>query len=91
MAIPDSINSKICRGQAVIAVRALDVAHMTWIAAEVESERALRAWFDTGTPQDADAYRAYREAVDREEVAANDLQRLSELTQPSQERLAQSE
>jgi hypothetical protein len=91
MAIPEPINRNISRGQAVIAVRALDVAHMTWVAAEVESEQALRAWLDADAPEDADAYRAYREAVDREEVAASDLRRLSELTQPSQERLAQSD
>lgn len=37
------------------------------------------------------AYLAYRAAVDREQAAAWDLQRLSELTQPYQERLARSE
>jgi hypothetical protein len=37
------------------------------------------------------AYLAYRAAVDREEAAARDLQRLCELTQPYQERLAQSD
>jgi hypothetical protein len=75
----------------VIAVRVLDDAYMTWVAAEVESEYALRAWFDAGAPQGAGAYVAYREAVDREEGAARDLQRLSELTQPCQELLARSE
>ena len=91
MAIPERIDSNISRGQAVIAGRALDVAHMAWVAAEVESEHALRAWWGTGAPQDADAYLAYRAAVDREETAAGDLQRLSEMTQRCQEQLAQSE
>jgi hypothetical protein len=90
MAIP-ARNRNTSRDLAVIAGRVLDDAHMTWVAAEVESEYALRAWFDTGAPQSAGAYRAYRAAVDREEAAARDLQRLSDLTQPCQERLAGSE
>jgi hypothetical protein len=89
MATPDRIRSDTSWGQAVIAIRARDVAHMAWIMAEVESEHALRAWFDTDAPQDAYAYRVYRAAVDREEAAARDLQRLSQLTQPAHQRLAQ--
>jgi hypothetical protein len=42
-------------------------------------------------PHAADSYLAYSAAVDREEAAARDLQRLSDLTQPCQDRLAQSE
>jgi hypothetical protein len=91
MGTPSRINRNTSRDLTVIAVRVLDDAHMTWVAAEVESEHALRAWFDTGAPHDADAYRAYRAALDREEAAARDLQRLSDLTQPCQDRLAQSE
>jgi hypothetical protein len=75
----------------VIAVRALDDAHMTWVAAEVESDHALRAWFDAGAPQRASAYLAYRASVDREEAAARDLERLCELTQACQEQLAQGD
>jgi hypothetical protein len=60
-------------------------------AAEVESEHALRGWFVADAPQGAGAYLAYRAAVDREEAAARDLQRVSELTQPYQERLARSQ
>jgi hypothetical protein len=88
MASPARINRNTSRDLAVIAVRVLDDAHMTWVAAEVESEHALRAWFDTGAPHDADAYLAYRTALDREEAAAHDLQRLCDLTQPYQARLA---
>ena len=91
MAIPARIKHDTSRDLTVIAVRVLDDAHMTWVAAEVESEYALRAWFDGGAPQGADAYLTYRAAVDREEAAARDLQRLSELTQPSQKRLAPSQ
>jgi hypothetical protein len=85
------INHNTSHDLGVIAVRVLDDAHMTWVAAEVDSEHALRAWFGAGTPEGAGAYFAYRAAVDREEAAARDLQRLSELTQPYQERLGRSE
>jgi hypothetical protein len=90
MAIPARINRNTSRALAVIAVRVLDDAHLTWVAAEVECEHALRAWFGADAPEGAGAYLAYRAAVDREEAAARDLQRLSELTQPCQERLARS-
>lgn len=88
MAIPSKITRSSSHDLAVIAVRVLDEAHMAWVAAEVDSQQALRAWYDAGRPQGAGAYLAYRAAVDREEAAARDLQRLSELTQPCQERLA---
>ncbi len=91
MAIPASINRNTSHDLAVIAVRVLDDAHMTWVAAAGESEHALRAWFDADAPQGADAYLAYRAAVDREEAAARDLRRLCELTQPCQEQLAPGE
>ena len=88
MAISAKINRNTSRDLAVIGVRLVDDAHMTWVAAEVDSEQALRAWFDAAAPQGPGAYAAYRAAVDREEAAARDLQRLSELTQPYEERLA---
>ena len=91
MAIPARINRNTSRDLAVIAARVLDDTHMTWVAAEVESAHALRAWFDAGAPQGAGTYLVYRAAVDREEAAARDLQRLSDLTQPCQEWLARSE
>ena len=91
MRIPAKIDHNTSHDLAVIAVRVLDDAHMTWVAAEVESEHALRAWFDADAPQGAGAYLAYRAAVDREEAAASDLQRLSELTQPCQLHLAHTQ
>ena len=91
MAVPARINRNTSHDLAVIAVRVLDDAHMTWVAAEVDSEYALRAWSDAHAPQAAGAYLAYRAAVDREEAAARDLQRLSELTRPCQKRLAPSQ
>ena len=65
---------------AVIGIRLLDDAHMAWFAAEVEAERALRAWWEGLGGQHGAAYHAYRAAVDREEAAARDLERLHELT-----------
>jgi hypothetical protein len=91
MPTPPRIDRNASRALDVIAVRALDDAHMTWVAAEVEVEHALRAWFGASAWQRADAYLAYRSAVDREETAARDLQRLNALTQCSQKRLARSE
>ena len=91
MAIPARINRDTSHDLAVIAVRVLDDPHMTWVAREVDSEHVLRTWFDAGVRQGAGAYHAYRAAVDREEAAARDLQRLYELTQPYQERLARSQ
>ena len=90
MAIPANTNRNTSSVLAVMAARVVDDAHMTWVAAEVESEDALRAWFDAGAPYGAGAYLAYRAAVDREEAAARDLQRLSELTERCRERLARS-
>jgi hypothetical protein len=88
---PTKISRNTSRGIAVIAVRVLDDAHMTWIAAEVESEYALHVWFKAAPLSRPAAYLAYRAAADREEAAACDLQRLSELTQPCQERLARTQ
>src|SRR4051794_6428644 len=45
MATSAKINRNTCHGLAVMGVRVLDDAHMTCVAAEVESEHALRAWF----------------------------------------------
>jgi hypothetical protein len=44
MATSAKINRNTSCALAVIAVRLLDDAHMTWVAAEVESKHALRAW-----------------------------------------------
>ena len=85
------INRSTSRDLAVIGVRLLDDAHMAWVAAEIESEHALHAWFKEARADRALAYLAYRAAVDREEAAARDLQRLCELTKPYQERLAHGE
>jgi hypothetical protein len=85
MAIPAKIDYDNSRALTVIAARAVNDAHLTWVAAEVESDHALRAWFGAVAPQRAGAYLAYRAAVDREEAAARDLLRMYALTQACHE------
>jgi hypothetical protein len=82
MATSARSNHNSSRGLAVLGDRLLGDAHLTWMAAEAESEHALRNWFDAPEPQTSGAYLAYRAALDREEAAARDLERLSELTPP---------
>ena len=82
MATSARINRSTTRELAVIGVRLLDDAHMTWVAAAVESEHALRAWWEGAAADRAGAYFSYCAAVDREEAAARDLERLCELTRP---------
>jgi hypothetical protein len=78
--IADSMDFDTGREIALIGIRLLDDAYIAWIAAESEAEQALRAWFEGVAGQRGAAYHAYRAAVDREEAAACDLQRLHELT-----------
>ena len=72
MAKPAKIRRSNHHDQAVIAVRVLDDAHMTWVAAELDSEHALRAWFDASPPQRAGActsHTAYRSTARRRQRA----------------------
>jgi hypothetical protein len=78
------------RDVAEIGIRLLDDAHMVWIAAEADSEHAFSAWSQGPAADRTKAYLAYRAALDREEAAALDLQRLSELAHPCRELLTQS-
>jgi len=64
---------------AEIGVRLLDDAYLAWFSAEAESEVALRAWLREADAGHTIAYSAYRAALDREEAAARDLERLSDL------------
>ena len=73
---------------AEVGVRLLDDAHRAWFIAEGECEEALLAWFEAPPARRADAYTVYCAALDREEAAADDLERLSELTEPCQHTLA---
>ena len=69
----------------VLTGSVLDDAYMNWVATEVESEHALRAWFEATAANRGAAYLAYQGAIDREEAAARDLHRLCELIQPQPE------
>jgi hypothetical protein len=72
MATSMRVNRNTSNELAVIGVRLLDDAHMTWVVAESEAGHALRAWCK-GAPSHRDAaYHAYRAAADREEAAARD-------------------
>ena len=74
-----------------IGVRLLDEAYMMWWAAESECEEALRGWSAGTSPVGAEAYWTYRAALDREEAAARDLQKLHEVAQSCCQRLAPPE
>ena len=63
-----------------IGIRLLDEAHVAWQRAELECDNALRAWHDGPPRASTDRYLAYRAALDHEQAAAHDLQRLWELT-----------
>jgi hypothetical protein len=67
---------------AEIGVRLCDDAYVVWCAAAAEAERALSDWFDATPGERVSRYLTYRAALDREEAAARDLQRLTELTGP---------
>jgi hypothetical protein len=61
---------------AEIGVRLLDDAYLAWFVAESECERALRGWFEAVGAQRAGAHLSYRAALDREDAAARDLERV---------------
>jgi hypothetical protein len=76
---------------AEIGIRLVDDAYLAWFTAESECERVLHAWFEaTGAGREI-AYCVYRAALDREEAAARDLQRLWELAEPWRETLVRGE
>ena len=68
----DNVNTEL----AEIGIRLLDDAYLSWFSAEAECEGTLHAWFEAAGAQRASAYVTYRAAVDREEAAARDLERL---------------
>ncbi len=59
-----------------IGARLLDDSYLAWFSAESECEQALRDWFQRTGVQRTTAYFAYRAALDREEAAARDLERV---------------
>ena len=64
---------------ASIGIRLVDEAYMSWCTAQLQCQNALRAWFDAGPRDRAEANCAYRAALDREQAAARDLESLSQL------------
>jgi hypothetical protein len=79
----DEINADL----AAVGVRLLDDAYLAWFSAEGEAEGALRAWRDASSSTVAMSYARYRAALDREEAAARDLQRLWTLSEPCRARI----
>jgi hypothetical protein len=73
---------------AEIGIRLLDEAHFAWHRAELECEHALEAWYDASPRTSADRYLSYRAALDREQAAARDLERLWELARLGHDALA---
>jgi hypothetical protein len=55
--------------------RSVGEAYMAWAAAESDCAQALHAWLDGSGAAD-ERYFGYLAALDREEAAARDLQRL---------------
>jgi hypothetical protein len=77
----DKLESEVAR----VGVRLLDDAHAVWFAAANESAEALRAWLDASPRTQNAAYFTYLAALDREQAAAGDLERLSKLTAPCEQ------
>jgi hypothetical protein len=73
---------------AEIGIRLLDEAHVAWQRAELECEVALQAWYERTPRTSGDGYASYLAALDREQAAAHDLQRLWELARSGHEALA---
>jgi hypothetical protein len=69
---------------AEIGMRLLDGAHAAWLAAELECEHALEVWSEG--PR-GDGYLSYLAALEREEAAAGDLQRLWKVAQEGHDAL----
>lgn len=76
------------REVAPIEGRLLDEAYTTWFSAESECEAALRVWSAERSRGSAEAYWTYRAALDREEAAARDLQKLHQFARSWREGLS---
>lgn len=73
---------------AEIGMRLLDEAHLAWQRAELECEAALQAWYHGPPRRSVDSYLSYRAALDREQAAAHDLERLWDLARSGHDALA---
>jgi hypothetical protein len=61
------------------AVRLREDAYISWAAAEIEAGTALQTWFAATESRRPLAYAVYLAALEREEAAAHDVERLSAL------------
>jgi hypothetical protein len=64
-------------------IRLIDEAHFSWSLAALESEDALWAWCDAHPTERRAANLSYRAALDREEAAARELERLAAIVAPT--------
>lgn len=89
--LPDLLgaDSSISRDAAELSERLLEDAYTAWVIAESEAEETLDAWRERASGTCASRYRAYLAAVEREEAAARDLQRLHEIATPYLQRYSQ--
>jgi len=60
-------------------IRLADEAHGSWSLATLQCAEALRVWSEAGPSDRRAANLAYRAALDREEAAARDLERVAAL------------
>jgi len=67
---------------AEISARLLDEAHIAWMTAEGQCAHLLQACHESVGEKRRLAFLGYEAALEREEAAAQDLQRLWELTTP---------
>jgi hypothetical protein len=66
-----------------IGIRLIDEAYMSWAHAQMQCAGALTAWADAAPGGRRGARVAYLAALDREEAAARDLERLTALVAPT--------
>jgi hypothetical protein len=83
MATTEQLNHEL----AEIGVRLLDDAYLAWRTAAIECDQACGAWSQSHSGRSEGAYLGYRAALDREEAAARDLERLSKLAGPCRDAL----
>lgn len=67
---------------AEISARLLDEAHIAWMTAEGQCAHLLQVCNECAGERRRLAFLSYEAALEREEAAAQDLQRLWELTTP---------
>jgi hypothetical protein len=85
------MTEELAQEVARIGVRLLDEAYMAWCAAESACEKALHGWSVGTSRRGAEAYCTYRAALDREEAAARELEKLYEVAKSCPRSLAAPE